>query len=443
MRNSNALHKEMIDMQSGFRGFLLTGQESFLKPYYEGIHSVPTIVTEQQMLMSTLFQKEKLDSIVTLHLEWIDYANSLIQTKKDTLPEANAKYKELFETKLRMEVGKKLNDKIQLIFASFDNYEYKLRQERRIALGKSLDNTSIINLLLTVFSVLVALLFGFYFIRIITARISSMVRLAEKISKGDFETIDDKNKDELNRLSNSLNNMSQTLEKNFNELTKKNRELDQFAYVVSHDLKAPLRGISNIISWIDEDHQKDITPEVKDNLDLIKGRALRLENMINGLLEYAKVGKIVKGKERVDILKMLHELTDLLVPKNFEVHIDGVMPFIITEKLHIEQVFSNLISNAVKYNPNDNPTIIIRGRELNDFHEFTVTDNGMGIQKEYFDKIFVIFQTLQERDAFESTGVGLAIVKKIIDDYKGVIRVESELGKGTSFTFTWPKNSST
>jgi signal transduction histidine kinase len=443
MRNSNALHKEMIDMQSGFRGFLLTGQESFLKPYYEGIHAVPAIVTEQQMLMSTLFQKEKLDSIVTLHLEWIDYANSLIQTKKDTLPEASVRYKELFETKLKMEVGKKLNDKIQLIFASFDNYEYKLRQERRIALGKSLDKTSTINLLLTVFSVLVALLFGFYFIRMITARISSMVGLAEKISKGDFKTIDDKNKDELNRLSNSLNRMSQTLEKNFNELTKKNRELDQFAYVVSHDLKAPLRGISNIISWIDEDHQKDLTPKVKENLDLINGRAIRLENMINGLLEYAKVGKIVKGKERVDILKMLHELTDLLVPKNFEVHIDGVMPFIITEKLHIEQVFSNLISNAVKYNPNENPTIIIRVRELNDFHEFTVTDNGMGIQKEYFDKIFVIFQTLQERDAFESTGVGLAIVKKIIDDYKGVIRVESELGKGTSFTFTWPKNSST
>jgi signal transduction histidine kinase len=443
IRNSNALHKEMIEMQSGFRGFLLTGQESFLTPYYEGIHAVPAIVTEQQMLMSSLFQKEKLDSIVTLHLEWIDYANSLIQTKNDTLPEANAKYRQLFETKLRMEVGKKLNDKIQRIFVSFDNYEYKLRQERRMALRKSVDNTSIINILLTVFSVLVALFFGFYFIRMITARISSMVGLAEKISKGDFKTIDDKNKDELNRLSNSLNRMSQTLAKNFNELTKKNRELDQFAYVVSHDLKAPLRGISNIISWIDEDHQKDLTPKVKENLDLIKGRALRLENMINGLLEYAKVGKIVKGKERVDILKILHELTDLLVPKKFEVHIDGVMPFIVTEKLHIEQVFSNLISNAVKYNKNDNPTIIIRGRELTDFHEFTVTDNGMGIQREYFDKIFVIFQTLQERDAFESTGVGLAIVKKIIDDYKGVISVESELGKGTSFTFTWPKNSST
>lgn len=183
-----------------------------------------------------------------------------------------------------------------------------------------------------------------------------------------------------------------------------------------------------------------MTPEVRHNLNLIKGRATRLENMINGLLEYAKVGKIKRGKERVDLLKMLHELTDLLVPKNYDVQIDGVMPFITTEKLHIEQVFANLISNAVKYNLSEHPKIIIRAREFYGFYEFTVTDNGMGIQKEYFDKIFVIFQTLQERDAFESTGVGLAIVKKIIDDYKGKIEVESEIGKGTSFIFTWPKD---
>jgi signal transduction histidine kinase len=430
----------MIEMQSGFRGFLLTGQEVFLEPYYEGINSVPLLVTEQQTLMTSLSQKERLDSIITLHLTWVTYANSLISTKLDTLPEANAKYIELFETKLRMEVGKKLNDKIQKIFVSFDNHEYQLRQDRRNALQQSLNLTNNITLSLTFFSVLIAVLFGFYFIRTITKRISSMVNLAEKISRGEFKVIDDKKRDELNRLSLSLNQMSRTLEKNINDLTKKNSELDQFAYVVSHDLKAPLRGISNIISWVEEDHNQDMTTEVRHNLDLIKGRATRLENMINGLLEYAKVGKIKRGRERVDVLKMLHELIDLLVPKNYEVQIDGVMPFITTEKLHIEQVFSNLISNAVKYNLNENPKIVIREREFYGFYEFTVIDNGMGIQKEYFDKIFVIFQTLQERDAFESTGVGLAIVKKIIDDYKGTIQVESEMGKGTSFIFTWPKD---
>lgn len=440
IRNSNMLHKNMIEMQSAFRGFLLTGQEVFLDPYYEGIKTVPMLIAQHQNLKSTIDQQKRLDSIVKIHLQWVKYANSLISTKLDTLPEANAKYVELFETKLRMEVGKKLNDKIKTIFKSFDNFEYQLRQERKIALQNSVLTTNTITLTITIISIFLALLFGIYFINMITRRISNMVELAEEISTGDFKIITDRKNDELNRLSIALNSMSMTLKKTFSELTKKNKELDQFAYVVSHDLKTPLRGINNIITWMEEDHEQQISPEIKKNLDLIISRTARLENMINGLLEYAKVGKIQKGLETVDILKLIRELIDLVVPKNFTVQIDGVMPYITTEKLHIEQVFANLITNAVKYNRSENPKIIIKAREIKDYYEFTVTDNGIGIQKEYFEKIFVIFHTLQEKDAFESTGVGLAIVKKIIDDYKGTIRVESEVDKGSSFIFTWPKN---
>jgi signal transduction histidine kinase len=440
IRNSNMLHKNIIEMQSGFRGFLLTGQEVFLSPFYEGLQTVPLIIAQQQALQSTLPQRQRLDSIVTIHLKWVKYANSLISTKLDTLPEANAKYIELFETKLRMEVGKKLNDKIKEIFKTFDNYEYQLRQERKIALQKSVVTTNTITLTVTILSILLALLFGTYFINMITRRISNMVSLAEEISTGDFKEISDHKNDELNRLSFALNKMSMTLKKTFNELTKKNKELDQFAYVVSHDLKTPLRGINNIVLWMEEDLEVEISPEIKKNLNLIISRTARLENMINGLLEYAKVGKVQKGAETVDVLKLVREVIDLIVPKEFTVQIDGVMPFITTEKLHIEQVFSNLIANAVKYNQSEHPKIVIKSRDLNDFYEFTVKDNGIGIQKEYFEKIFVIFHTLQEKDAFESTGVGLAIVKKIIDDYKGTIKVESEVGKGSSFIFTWPKN---
>lgn len=439
IRNSNVIHKEMIEMQSGFRGFLLTGQEVFLQSYYDGINTVPPLIEEQYAILSSGLQKERLDSIVFLHKRWVNYANSLIATKLDTLPEATVKYRELFETKLRMEVGKKMNDNIHRIFLYFDNYEYQVRKDRREALQASLKNTSIITFTLTLVSVIIALVAGIYFTRTITNRISKMVNLAEHISKGNFKRVDDKKRDELNKLSVSLNDMSETLEKNFNELTKKNSELDQFAYVVSHDLKAPLRGIANIISWIEEDHEQDLTPEVKHNLVLIKGRTTRLENMINGLLEYAKVGKIKKGREAVDIARLILETTELLVPKHFKVKLDGIMPVIVTEKLHIEQVFSNLISNAVKYNHSREPFIAISSKELPHVYEFTVSDNGQGIQNDYFDKIFIIFQTLQERDAFESTGVGLAIVKKIIDDYNGTINVRSEPGKGTAFVFTWPK----
>jgi signal transduction histidine kinase len=429
----------MIEMQSSFRGFLLTGQETFLKPYYEGNVSVPTLMSQIKSLVSSEMQVNLLDSIESTHKRWIDYSADLIRYRLDTFPESSTKYKELFESKLRMEVGKKLNDKIKVIFSSFDDNEYKLRQERRRRLQGSVERTRTITLSLTVISILLAVLSSQYFIHTITRRISKMVVLADKISKGSFTKMSDDKKDELNELRLSLNSMSETLERNFKDLTLKNKELDQFAYVVSHDLKAPLRGITNIVGWIEEDHQNEITAGVKHNLDLIKGRTSRLENMINGLLEYARIGKIKKGVVKVNTDVMVRDLLTFLVPKNFTIRIVGQLPVLVTEKLHIEQVFSNLISNAVKYNRNVRPQIVISSEEFSDHFRFTVEDNGAGIEAKYFEKIFIIFQTLQERDAFESTGVGLAIVKKIIEDYKGTITVESELGKKTRFIFTWPK----
>ncbi|MGZ4090448.1 MAG: sensor histidine kinase, partial [Bacteroidia bacterium] len=216
-------------------------------------------------------------------------------------------------------------------------------------------------------------------------------------------------------------------------------ELDQFAYVVSHDLKAPIRGISHIISWIEEDHASELTSDIKKNHALIKGRIARLESMIDGLLTYARIGRVRNDIQEINIGQLLGELAALLVPAGFEVVMEHKMPFVTTEKLLIEQVFSNLISNAVKYNDKPEGRITISFRELAGWYEFSVSDNGKGIEQVYFEKIFIIFQTLQERDAFESTGVGLAIVKKIIEDKKGKIIVSSEPGKGSVFTFTWPK----
>jgi signal transduction histidine kinase len=439
IRNSNILQRDIIQMQSGFRGFLLTGRHTFLQPYYDGINRIVPLIDSQRELVTSAEQKKKLDSIKVLHYSWLAYSNELILSRLDTSATGQEKYTVLFETQLKTEVGKRMNDKIQLLFLDFDNHEYDLRHQRRAALQASLKNTRIINFTLMLVSIILALLASFYFIRIITRRIATMVHLAEKISKGNFETVDDHQMDELNKLSVSLNAMSQTLEKNFNELKKKNNELDQFAYVVSHDLKAPLRGISNIISWLEEDHEKDLVPEIKSNLELIKGRTLRLENMINGLLEYARVGRLTPVLEEVDTSQLLNELVEILVPKSFDVLIEGNMPVLYTQKIHIEQVFSNLISNAVKYNDKLHGKIVIKVTEYSQYYEFSVTDNGPGIEPEYFEKIFQVFQTLKERDAFESTGVGLAIVKKILDDYNAEIKVRNEGFGGVTFTFTWPK----
>jgi signal transduction histidine kinase len=439
IRNSSLLHKLMIDMQSGYRGYLLTSQKSFLDTYYNGINSIQPLIKVQHDLVSAGIQKDRLDSILTLHNRWVRYANALISVKEDTSAEAARTYNTLFEKKLRREVGKRLNDEIRTIFQEFDNYEYAVRRERRAVLERSIERTRQISLSLTLFSISLALLSSYYIIRIITGRISKMVAMADDIAKGNFRVMNDDHKDELKQLSESLNAMSRKLSQNFRELTQKNKELDQFAYVVSHDLKAPLRGIDNIIAWIEEDHGNDLVPGVSKNIELVKGRTRRLENMINGLLDYARIGKTRKSSEPVNVDVMLRELIDLLVPADFIVSIGKGMPMLVTEKMQLEQVFSNLISNAVKYNNKATGNIVITSKETDSSYEFTVKDNGIGIQAEYFDKIFTIFQTLQERDAFESTGVGLAIVKKIIEDQKASITVESEPGEWTLFRFTWPK----
>ena len=442
IRNSTRLHKTMIDMQSGFRGYLLTNNENFLEPYYTGEKEVPGIVEEQRaLILDVPLQLRKLDSIIGLHKEWIEYSASIISAKRDSTTDnaGELAYKLLFENQLKREVGKRLNDLIAEKFREFDAYEYRVRQDRREILSSSLTRTRTVSLALAITSGLIGLICGWYLMRNISNRISTMVNLAEHISRGNFKTIDDKAGDELTDLSRSLNSMSITLDKNFTELERKNRELDQFAYVVSHDLKAPLRGIDNVCQWIEEDMQQELSAEMKEYLHVMRGRVHRLEDLINGLLEYARIGRSKRIVEDVNVKQLLDEVVDLVVPEGFTVMMKGIMPQLPAEKIRMEQVFANLLSNAVKHHDKPAGLITITIEDAESHYKFTFQDDGPGIEPEYHEKIFGIFQTLRERDTKESTGVGLAIVKKIIDDQKGTISVTSAPGKGAAFQFTWPK----
>lgn len=222
-------------------------------------------------------------------------------------------------------------------------------------------------------------------------------------------------------------------------LEKKNKELDQFAYIVSHDLKAPLRAINNLSEWIVED-MPDMPEIVSDNFDLLRGRVQRMENLINGVLDYSRIGRTKIAVEEVDIKELLDQISETLVPnEGFEISIAKNFPVINAANILLYQIFSNLISNAVKYNDKPLGKIECRYDTLPNFHQFTITDNGPGIAQEYHKKVFKVFQTIEARDKKESTGIGLAIVQKIIEEKGGSIRIESEENKGASFIFTLPK----
>jgi PAS domain S-box-containing protein len=225
------------------------------------------------------------------------------------------------------------------------------------------------------------------------------------------------------------------------DLERINKELDQFAYIVSHDLKAPLRAINNLSMWIEEDLEGKLEGETKHQFQLLRGRVGRLEGLINGILSYSRAGRIKVTPSKVSVANLINGIIDMLSPPAlYKISIDDALPTLNTERIALEQIFSNLISNAIKYNrQNAAPEIHITCKDQGAMYKFGVADNGEGIEAEYHEKVFVIFQTLEARDKVESTGVGLAIVKKIVEEKGGEVWVESEKGKGASFYFTWPK----
>lgn len=225
-------------------------------------------------------------------------------------------------------------------------------------------------------------------------------------------------------------------------LEQRNQELDQFAYVTSHDLKAPLRAIANLATWIEEDLGAELPAENKEQFELLKSRVQRMEGLINGLLEYSRIGRTHQSRERVDVAELLAEVIDSISPLGeFTVEVAPDMPVLEATKVPLVQVFSNLITNAIKHHDRPDGTVRISARELDKAYEFSVTDDGPGIDPAYHEKIFTIFQTLKARDQLESTGIGLSLVKKIVTSEGGTVTVDSEPGKGATFRFTWSKSS--
>lgn len=221
------------------------------------------------------------------------------------------------------------------------------------------------------------------------------------------------------------------------ELERTNRELDQFAYIASHDLKAPLRGVSNITSWLEEDLGGRLSGETLEYMRLMKERVARMENLINALLDYSRAGRVRGEPQPVELQRLVRDVVELVaVPDHLEVAIADGLPRIMADPIAIQQVFQNLISNAAKYATSK---IEIGCRELAGDYEFYVRDDGPGIEPRYHDRIWGMFQRLHAPGEGDGTGVGLAIVKKVTDAYGGSVTVESELGAGATFRLKWPK----
>ena len=222
------------------------------------------------------------------------------------------------------------------------------------------------------------------------------------------------------------------------KLEKSNEELKEYAHIVSHDLKSPLRSIAALTSWIKMDNLKVFDKESLQNFTDIETTLEKMDSLITDVLKFSSLEATVNEDDQVDLDVILKEAIKMLhVPINITINIKDKLPTIRGDKTKFQQLFQNLIGNAIKFNNKEKGIVTINVKDLKSFYKFTISDNGIGIEQRNFDKIFKIFQSLKKSE--DSSGIGLSIVKKIVDIYNGEIWLESELNKGTTFHFTLKK----
>ncbi|MGI4883645.1 MAG: sensor histidine kinase [Janthinobacterium lividum] len=450
IQETDAMNAVLRDAQTGVRGYRLTGDTAFLHTYYKAVRQLPSLQAGVRRLsQGHPTQQARLDSLrAVVDLEFrvlrplanfnaaLSRADLLaaLTTDRLTMRAARTIFRRVKDEELRL-----LNQRS----ASQSVFE---RAAPRVVIGAG---------------VLALLLVGWLLARItrelrdnrrlqaelaavnadVARRIGAIRDLAEQVVRGDYTVkIADAATDGLGNLAALLNQMTQSLDQSFEALALRNRELDQFAYVASHDLRAPLRGIATLVKWLDEEHAAEFSPEVRTYFDQVKGRLGRLEGLISGLLAYARAGRVARPPAVTDVGALLREAAELVVPPGFVLNLPPDLPTFSTDRQGLQQVFTNLLDNAVKHHQGPGGHIAVHCRDAGGHYEFAVADDGPGIAPAHHHKIFQLFQTLRERHAAaESTGIGLSIVKKLVEEQPGSVRVESARGQGATFIFTWPK----
>lgn len=308
--------------------------------------------------------------------------------------------------------------------------------------------------MLAAVSAAVPFIIGMLFLSLFVYRsllpVVKLTKAAEAISSGDLDyAINYKGNDEIAGLAQNFDKMRISikdkiteLEKTMNELKRSNEDLEQYAYASSHDLKEPLRILRLYSELLIKKHSAGLDSQALEMLGFISTAAQRMNNQIKGILEYAKSGRFEKGIETVNIKGIIEEAVRFSsgIHEKALFSYTGGTYYLECDSLGIQQVFSNLLENAVKYNKSEVPEVKISAEEKGGFVEFSVSDNGIGIDSNYFNKIFEIFETLHPKDEYPGTGIGLALCKKVVERHGGTIRVESpgEGKGGSTFKFTLP-----
>jgi len=441
---SEVIQKNIVDIQNSDRGFFISGSDNFLNPYSKLKNQTDTAFTSLKNLVAdNPAQQMRIIKMQDSFNSWETSVNNAINIYKAHFIKAG-KDSALAEVSrgLLSKSPKKITS-LKAMISAFENEEYRLRVERDQNLVKTRRFSNI---------TAVSLVGSAFFIGVITLiivslsikkRIKTLTDATQKIASGDYGfRIKDVTNDELSAVSSSINIMTKSLEETFTKLTQSNKDLEQYAWISSHDLKEPMRMVSIYTQLLENKYKDKLDEEADIAIGYIVDGIKKMYLLVNGLLEYARIGSDGVNFENISTSNALEcaidNLQKLIGEKNAEVKYHW-LPEVKGNKLLLVQLFQNLIHNAIKFNEANRPDIevnAVKGSEKEWL--FSLKDNGIGIDPKYSSNVFVIFQRFQDPEKYDGTGIGLSYCKKIVELHGGRIWFESIPGKGTTFFFTLP-----
>jgi signal transduction histidine kinase len=440
----------LLDQETSVRGFLLAGDESYLQPFRDGRRDETRALAELQRL-------QEADDLAGLRDDQAEieqradawrsrYAEPAIAAERSGAPAPDeALGKELFDA-VREAVAVEQRELVAQRTAAGDDVQAGGRQVRRLVIGGG------------VFVIVAVLIGGFLLRRVVIVPIARLAHDVREVARGDFDReVNASGPTEIEELGEDVNGMrarivaevgalrdaERALIEQARELQRSNEELEQFAYVASHDLQEPLRKVASFTQMLQRRYGGELDERADRYIEFAVDGARRMQELINDLLEFSRVGRMTREHELIPAQELVDSATarlaTLIEDAGAQVVVHGDLPTVSGDRGLLSIVFQNLIGNGIKFRGEDPPRIDIAAERDGRAWRFTVTDNGIGVDDEYAERIFVIFQRLHTRDAYEGTGIGLAMCRKIIEYHGGRIALApSEAGRGARFAFTLP-----
>ena len=431
---ANDLERLAIDLETGERGFVVTGQQRFLEPWASARQEIPLKEGELRALVRESGQRQRVEGIVaaigSYERTWSTPIVTLAQS------DVAAAVQEIARG-----AAKRQMDGIRALFATFLAENSRLGTAQRARAQAAGDRAVLLGALGLGGSLLLILVFGGYLARAVVAPVRRLAHASARLGEGDLSTrVPERGGAEIGELAHTFNRMAGSLEQNRAELESQNAELDAFSYSVSHDLRAPLRAIDGFSRLLVDEYAGDLPPEGRRYLGLVSRNTQEMGRLIDGLLAFSRLGQQQLDRRAVDVdavaREVVAELESAAAGRAVEISV-AALPGARADATLLRQVFRNLVSNAFKYTRERDPARIEIGSDAGAGHAvYFVRDNGVGFDMRYADKLFHVFQRLHRAEEYEGTGVGLALVARIVKRHGGRIWAEARPGEGATFYFT-------